>query len=30
VASVLHYGRHTIGEIKAHLAQAEVPVRVSA
>lgn len=30
LASVLHYGRHTIGEIKAHLAQAEVPVRVSA
>jgi cyclase len=30
VASVLHYGRHTIGEIKAHLAQSGVPVRVSA
>jgi cyclase len=30
VASVLHYGRHTIGEIKAHLAQTQVPVRVSA
>jgi len=30
LASVLHYGRHTIGEIKAHLGQAEVPVRVSA
>jgi imidazole glycerol-phosphate synthase subunit HisF len=30
VASVLHYGRHTIGEIKAHLAQGGVPVRVSA
>jgi imidazole glycerol-phosphate synthase subunit HisF len=30
VASVLHYGRHSIGEIKAHLAQTGVPVRVSA
>jgi cyclase len=30
VASVLHYGRHSIGEIKAHLAQGGVPVRVSA
>lgn len=30
VASVLHYGRHGIGAIKARLAQAEIPVRTSA
>jgi cyclase len=30
VASVLHYGKHTVGEIKARLAQADVPVRSSA
>jgi cyclase len=30
VASMLHYGKHTVGEIKARLAQAEVPVRSSA
>lgn len=30
VASVLHYGKHSIGEIKARLAQADVPVRSSA
>jgi cyclase len=30
VASVLHYGRHGIGAIKACLAQADVPVRTSA
>jgi imidazole glycerol-phosphate synthase subunit HisF len=27
-ASILHYGRHTVGEIKAHLAQAGTPVRL--
>jgi cyclase len=26
-ASILHYGQHTVPEIKAHLAQAGVPVR---
>jgi cyclase len=30
VASVLHYGRHSISEIKTHLAQTGVPVRMSA
>jgi len=30
VASVLHYGKCTIGDIKARLAMADVPVRVSA
>jgi imidazole glycerol phosphate synthase subunit HisF len=30
VASVLHYGRHGVGAIKARLAQAEIPVRTSA
>jgi cyclase len=30
VASMLHYGKHTVGEIKARLAQADVPVRSSA
>ncbi len=30
VASVLHYGKHGIGAIKARLAQAEIPVRTSA
>ena len=30
VASVLHYGKHSIGAIKARLAQADVPVRTSA
>jgi cyclase len=30
VASVLHYGKHTVGEIKAHLAQCHIPVRQSA
>jgi cyclase len=30
LASVLHYGKHTVGEIKARLAQADVPVRTSA
>jgi cyclase len=30
VAAMLHYGKHTVGEIKARLAQAEVPVRSSA
>ena len=28
VASILHYGRHSVGELKAHLAQAGVPVRL--
>jgi cyclase len=28
-ASIFHYGRHTIGEAKAHLAAAGVPVRVA-
>jgi imidazole glycerol-phosphate synthase subunit HisF len=27
VASILHYGHHTVAEIKAHLAAAGVPVR---
>jgi imidazole glycerol-phosphate synthase subunit HisF len=27
LASILHYGQHTVPEIKAHLAQAGVPVR---
>jgi cyclase len=27
VASILHYGKHTVGEIKAQLALADVPVR---
>ncbi|HEX5146448.1 MAG TPA: imidazole glycerol phosphate synthase subunit HisF [Conexibacter sp.] len=27
VASILHYGRHTVAEIKSHLAAAGVPVR---
>jgi cyclase len=26
-ASILHYGQHTVGQIKAHLAQAGAPVR---
>jgi len=26
-ASILHYGRHTVGEIKQQLARAGVPVR---
>lgn len=30
VASVLHYGKHGIGAIKARLAQANIPVRTSA
>ncbi|MFI5324821.1 MAG: imidazole glycerol phosphate synthase subunit HisF [Candidatus Rokuibacteriota bacterium] len=30
VASMLHYGKYTVGEIKARLAQAHVPVRSSA
>ncbi|HUM16424.1 MAG TPA: imidazole glycerol phosphate synthase cyclase subunit [Candidatus Nitrosotalea sp.] len=30
VASVLHYGKYTVGEIKARLAEASVPVRSSA
>ena len=30
VASMLHYRKHTVGEIKARLAQADVPVRSSA
>ena len=30
VASVLHYGKCTIGDIKARLAMADIPVRVSA
>jgi cyclase len=30
IASMLHYGQYTVGEIKARLAQAEVPVRSSA
>jgi cyclase len=30
VASMLHYGKYTVGEIKARLAQADVPVRSSA
>jgi len=30
VASMLHYGKFTVGEIKARLAQADVPVRSSA
>ena len=28
-ASIFHYGRHTVGEAKAHLAAAGVPVRVA-
>ena len=28
-ASIFHYGRHTVGEIKLHLARAGVPVRTS-
>jgi imidazole glycerol-phosphate synthase subunit HisF len=28
-ASIFHYGQHTIGEAKAHLATAGIPVRVS-
>jgi imidazole glycerol-phosphate synthase subunit HisF len=28
-ASIFHYGRHTVGEIKEHLARAGVPVRLS-
>jgi cyclase len=27
IASILHYGQHTVGEIKAHLAHAGAPVR---
>jgi imidazole glycerol-phosphate synthase subunit HisF len=27
VASIFHYGRHTIAEAKAHLAAAGIPVR---
>lgn len=30
VASIVHYGTHTVGEIKAHLAAAGVPVRPAA
>jgi cyclase len=30
VASILHYGKFSIGEIKAHLAAGEVAVRISA
>jgi imidazole glycerol phosphate synthase subunit HisF len=30
VASVLHYGKCTIGDIKTRLAMADVPVRASA
>jgi cyclase len=30
IASMLHYGKYTVGEIKARLAQADVPVRSSA
>jgi cyclase len=26
-ASILHYGQHTVGEIKDHLASAGIPVR---
>ena len=26
-ASIFHYGRHTVGEAKAHLAAAGIPVR---
>jgi cyclase len=26
-ASIFHYGRHTVGEAKAHLAQSGIPVR---
>jgi imidazole glycerol-phosphate synthase subunit HisF len=29
IASILHYGQHTVPEIKAHLAQAGAPVRVA-
>ncbi|HLY35210.1 MAG TPA: imidazole glycerol phosphate synthase subunit HisF [Candidatus Limnocylindria bacterium] len=28
IASILHYGRHTVAEIKAQLRQAELPVRL--
>jgi len=28
-ASIFHYGRHTVGEIKQHLARAGVPVRMT-
>jgi cyclase len=27
IASILHYGQHTVGEIKAHLAHTGAPVR---
>jgi imidazole glycerol phosphate synthase subunit HisF len=27
VASILHYGRYSVGELKQHLAAAGVPVR---
>ncbi len=30
VASIVHYGSHSVGEIKAHLAAAGVPVRPAA
>ncbi len=30
LASVLHYGRHSVAELKRHLAEAGVPVRLSA
>ncbi|HET6864830.1 MAG TPA: imidazole glycerol phosphate synthase subunit HisF [Solirubrobacteraceae bacterium] len=29
IASILHYGQHTVGEIKAHLAAAGTPVRTA-
>jgi imidazole glycerol-phosphate synthase subunit HisF len=28
-ASIFHYGQHTVGEAKAHLAQAGIPVRIA-
>jgi imidazole glycerol phosphate synthase subunit HisF len=27
IASILHYGQHTVPEIKAHLARAGTPIR---
>jgi cyclase len=27
-ASIFHFGEHTVGEVKEHLAKADIPVRV--
>jgi cyclase len=29
VASIVHYGRHTVGELKRHMAEAGIPVRIA-